>query len=133
MRTYLRLSLNSAHRYNTRMHDWYTRNIFRPLASRQSPAQATLAVFLVSGLLHELMFAIATSAFTGYQLAFFLLQAPAVIASPPLHRLAEQRGITGKIITHAITILFLSLTSVLFFHGVSKVFPSVLINGSPLP
>jgi hypothetical protein len=31
------------------------------------------------------------------------------------------------------TILFLTVTSVLFFHGVSQIFPSILVNGSPLP
>jgi hypothetical protein len=120
-------------RWNGRMHDWYDRNVFRPSGGRRAPARSVALVFLVSGLHHELMFAIALSEFTGYQLAFFLVQAPAVIASGRLERLARRGGIAGKLVAHGVTILFLSVTSVLFFHGVSKVFPSVLVNGSPLP
>ncbi|MDB5350681.1 MAG: acyl-CoA cholesterol acyltransferase [Planctomycetota bacterium] len=120
-------------RYNGRMHDWYDRNVFRPSGGRRAPTRAVGLVFLVSGLHHELMFAIATSGFTGYQLAFFLAQAPAVLASGRLERVARRGGIAGKILAHGVTILFLSVTSVLFFHGVSQVFPSILANGSPLP
>ncbi len=120
-------------RFNGRMHAWYRRNVFRPSGGWHAPARATALVFLVSGLHHELMFGIATSGFTGYQLAFFLVQAPAVLASGRLERLARRGGLAGKVAAHGITILFLSVTSVLFFHGVSRVFPSILVNGSPLP
>ncbi len=120
-------------RYNGRMHDWYDRNVFRPSGGRHAPARSVVLVFLASGLHHELMFGIALSGFTGYQLAFFLLQAPAVLASGRLERLARRGGLAGKVAAHVATILFLAATSVLFFDGVSKVFPSVLANGSPLP
>lgn len=120
-------------RYNGRMHDWYDRNVFRPTGGRHAPARATALVFLISGLHHELMFGIATSRFTGYQLAFFLAQAPAVLASGRLARSARRGGVAGKVAAHGATILFLSVTSVLFFHGVGRVFPRLLANGSPLP
>jgi len=120
-------------RYNYRMHDWYDRNVFRPSDGRHAPARGVALVFLVSGLHHELMFGIATSEFTGYQFAFFLLQAPAVMASGRLERWARRGGIAGKVAAHGATILFMAATSVLFFHGVAVVFPSILANGSPLP
>ena len=98
-----------------------------------APIRSVLLVFLVSGLFHELAFALATSRLTGYQFAFFTIQGPAALASGRLERLARRGGIAGKITAHAATILFLAVTSVLFFDGVSKVFPFVYASQSPLP
>jgi hypothetical protein len=120
-------------RYNTRMHDWYRRNVFEPSGGRHAPARAAVLAFVASALHHEVMFGIATSAFTGYQLAFFLAQAPAVIASGPIERWARRGGSARGLAARAATILFLASTSVLFFDGVARVFPSVLGGGSPLP
>jgi hypothetical protein len=90
-------------------------------------------VFLVSGLFHEAAFAVATSRLTGYQLAFFTLQGPAALASGRLERLARRGGIAGKVAAHGATIRFLATTSVLFFDGVSKVFPFIYASRSPPP
>lgn len=120
-------------RYNNRIHDWLYRNVFRPTGGRRAPARSILLVFLVSGLFHEVTFAIATSRLTGYQLAFFTIQGPAALASGRLERLARRGGIAGKILAHAATILFVAVTSVLFFDGVSKVFPFIYASRSPLP
>jgi hypothetical protein len=119
-------------RYNYRIHDWLYRNVFRATGGRRTPVRSVLLVFAFSGVFHEAAFGLATSRLTGYQFAFFAIQGPAVLASRHLERLAR-RGIAGRITAHWITILFLAVTSVLFFHGVSEVFPSVLVNGSPLP
>jgi hypothetical protein len=119
-------------RYNYRVHDWLWRNVFRPAGGRRAPVRSVLVVFVVSGVMHELAFALATSRFTGYQFAFFAIQGPAALASRPMERLARS-GIAGRVAAHSLTILFLAVTSVLFFHGVSKVFPQILVNGSPLP
>jgi D-alanyl-lipoteichoic acid acyltransferase DltB (MBOAT superfamily) len=120
-------------RYNYRVHDWLFRNIFQPTGGRRAPVRATLLAFAFSGVFHEAAFAVATSRVTGYQFAFFTIQGPAALASHRLERLARRGGIAGRVIAHLVTILFLAVTSVLFFHGVSKVFPSILVNGSPLP
>jgi hypothetical protein len=120
-------------RYNYRIHDWLYRNVFQATGGRRAPVRSMLLVFLVSGLFHEATFALATSRLTGYQFAFFTIQGPAALASGRLERLARRGGIAGKVAAHGVTILFLSVTSVLFFHGVSKVFPWILANGSPLP
>jgi hypothetical protein len=111
-------------RYNSRVHDWFFRDIFRAVGGRRRPVRAVWLVFLISGLFHELMFGIATSVFDGTQLAFFLIQAPAALASGWFERLAR-RGLAGKIAAHAVTILFLAATSILFFHGVRRVFPFI--------
>ena len=92
-----------------------------------------ILVFVVSGVLHEVAFTVATSRFTGYQFAFFTLQAPAALASGRLERLARRGGIAGKVLAHGSTVLFLAVTSVLFFDGVARVFPFLYTSKSPLP
>jgi hypothetical protein len=120
-------------RYNYRIHDWHYRNIFQTTGGRRSPVRSMLLVFLFSGLYHEVAFALATSRLTGYQFAFFTIQGPAALASGRLERLAKQGGIAGKITAHLATIIFISVTSVLFFDGVSKIFPFIYGSQSPLP
>ena len=120
-------------RYNHRIHDWLYRNVFQTTGGRWAPARSVVLVFLASGVFHELMFGIATSRFTGYQLAFFALQAPAALASGRLERLARRGGVVGKVVAHGSTILFLAVTSVLFFHGVHKVFPFIYASEPSMP
>lgn len=120
-------------RYNARVHDWFYRNVFEVTGGRRAPVRSTLLVFLFSGLFHEAAFAMATSRWTGYQLAFFTLQGPAALASGRLMRWARRGGVARGIAARGATILFLAATSILFFDGVSRVFPWVLTNGSPLP
>jgi hypothetical protein len=120
-------------RYNDRIHDWLYRNVFQAIGGRRAPVRSMLLVFLVSGIFHEVMFALATSRLTGYQFAFFTIQGPAALASGRLERLARRGGIAGKIAAHGATILFVAVTSVLFFDGVSKVFPFIYASRSPLP
>ena len=120
-------------RYNGRVHLWYERNLFRALKAKSATNPATCVVFLASGLHHELMFGMATSRFTGYQLGFFLLQAPAVIVSPRIERWARRGRPARAVVAHAGTLLFMAITSVFFFQGVALVFPEILPNPSPLP
>ena len=120
-------------RYNRRIHDWFHRHVFLASGGRRHPTRGIVLVFLVSGLFHELMFDVATSKITGYQLAFFLIQAPPALASRRLEHLARRRGIAGRVVAHGLTILFLSAVSVLFFRGVSDVFPFIYASRPPLP
>jgi hypothetical protein len=120
-------------RYNYRVHDWLYRNVFQATGGRHAPVRSVLLVFLTSGVFHEVAFALATSRLTGYQFAFFTIQGPAALASGRLERLARGGGIAGKLTAHGATILFMAATSVLFFEGLSKVFPFVYASQSPLP
>jgi hypothetical protein len=120
-------------RYNYRVHDWLYRNVFQATGGRRAPVRSVLLVFLVSGVFHEAMFGLATSRLTGYQFAFFTIQGPAALASRRLERLARRGGIAGKIAAHGATILFVAVTSVLFFDGVSRIFSFVYASQSPLP
>lgn len=120
-------------RYNYRIHDWLFRNVFQATGGRGAPVRSVLLVFLVSGLFHEVSFALATSRLTGYQFAFFAIQGPAALASGRLERLARRGGLAGKITAHGATIIFVGVTSVLFFDGVSKIFPFIYASEPPLP
>lgn len=110
-------------RYNTRVHRWLRENVFVPAGGVRRPVWGIVLTFLASGVLHEGMFAIATSVLDGRQFAFFALQAPAVLVSPVLERFARTRGLGGTVVAHTLTILWFYATSILFFRGVQRVFP----------
>jgi hypothetical protein len=110
-------------RYNNRVHVWFDYNVFRPLGGRRAPLRGILLVFLVSGIHHELGFAIATSRINGYQFMFFLLQAPAVACSRKLQRFSRRSGPMGITIVYGLTVIWLYFTSMFFFHGVNRIFP----------
>jgi hypothetical protein len=120
-------------RYNTRVHAWLQENVFRPSGGRGARVRGVLLVFLVSGLLHELIFGIATSRFDGYQFTFFMLQSPAVLLSPKLERLARRWRIIGPIVAHSLTVVWFAVTSVFVFQAVNRVFPFYYASQPWLP
>lgn len=109
-------------RYNQRVHEWLYRNVFVPCGGIRAPARGVIVVFLVSAVLHEVMFGIATSRFDGYQFAFFTLQIPAVLASPLLSQ-AGRSGAWGTVAAHFVTIAWFFVTSMLFLHGGNRALP----------
>lgn len=120
-------------RFNTRVHSWFQYNVFRYSGVRRAPVRGVLLCFFLSGILHELMFGIATSRFDGCQFTFFMLQAPAVLASRPLERLAMRGGLFGKVMAHGLTFVWMMVTSVFFFRGVDRVFPFFYASQPWLP
>jgi hypothetical protein len=67
-------------RWNRAVSEWLNELVYRPLARRHSVVTATLAAFLVSGLMHAWLFAplgLAAAAMAG---AFFVIQGCAMIA-----------------------------------------------------
>jgi hypothetical protein len=120
-------------RWNTRSQAWLYLNVFMPSGGRRAPVRGVWATFLASALLHEIAFSIAISRITGYQLIFFLLQAPAVLFSPRLDRLSRAWGIGGAALAHAVTILWIGLTSVFFFDGVDRIFHFLYASERWLP
>ena len=115
------------------MHVWFDDNVFRPVGGRRTPLRGILIVFLVSGIHHELGFAIATSRIDGCQLAFFLLQTPAVACSRKLQRFARRAGSTGVTIVYGLTVVWLYFTSMFFFQGVNRIFPFFYASDPWLP
>lgn len=120
-------------RYNTRVHAWITKHVFLAYGGRRAPSRGVWLAFLFSALLHELFFGIATSRLDGYQFAFFLLQAPAVLASPTLERFARNSRLWGRAVAHSLTVLWFASTSILFFHGADRVFPFLYASDPWLP
>ncbi|MEX2140827.1 MAG: MBOAT family O-acyltransferase [Pirellulales bacterium] len=120
-------------RYNNRVQPWLYWNVFVPAGGRRAPIRGVWVTFLVSAIFHELAFAFATSRFTGYQFTFFLIQVPAVIASPALDRLVLGWPVLGSTIARTATILWIGATSIFFFHGVDLIFPFVYTSEPWLP
>jgi hypothetical protein len=108
-------------RYNTRVHMWLIRNVFRRVGAAHHPVWGVVLVFFVSAVFHEAAFDIALSRIDGYQFAFFMLQIPAVLASPALERFAK-RGWLPAAIAHFVTIVWFGMTSVFFFRGIGEIF-----------
>lgn len=119
-------------RFNTRVHAWFDHNIFRRFGGRRAPVRAVFAVFLVSAIVHEVGFAIATSRVDGYQFAFFMLQAPAVTVWHFVQRPARANRL-GRLMMRGSTMLWMWATSMFFFHGVDRVFPFFYVAKPWLP
>ena len=64
--------------------------VFRPLASRCGTRLATLAAFLVSGLIHELVISLPASAGYGLPTAYFLLQGIGILTERALPQIRGQ-------------------------------------------
>ena len=120
-------------RWNTRVGAWLERNVFRPSGGRRAPVRGIFLAFFASAVLHEVMFAIATSRFTGCQFAFFILQAPAVILSHRITPFVNRGGPAIKTVARILTVLWFYVTSVLFFEGVNRVFPFIYASQPWLP
>ena len=120
-------------RYNTRVHRWLQYNVFVPCGGLKSPVRGVMLAFLISAVFHELMFGIATSRFDGYQFAFFMLQAPAVLISQKIERLRSKYGAVSSVINRVLTIAWFGVSSMLFFHGVDRVFHLVYTSQPWLP
>jgi hypothetical protein len=120
-------------RWNNRVQPWLYWNVFLPAGGRHSPARGVWATFFVSALMHEIAFDIATSRITGYQFTFFLIQAPAVMFSPVLDRLAQSSPIIGAAAARTATVVWMGGTSIFFFHGLNLVFPFVYASEPWLP
>jgi hypothetical protein len=70
---------------------------FRPLKRKLGIRRTTLAVFLISGLIHELVISLPARAGFGFPTAYFLLQGAAILVerSPLGRRIGLGRGFRG--------------------------------------
>lgn len=105
-------------RYNRPAQQFLYEDVFKALGGFRAPVRATLATFVVSGLVHEYVFGITLGRVQGYQTLFFLLQGLAVAAS------ARLRPAGWKVWPWiGATLIFNLATSVLFFASVDAVIP----------
>jgi hypothetical protein len=105
-------------RYNRPAQQFFYEDVFKPLGGRRLPVRATLATFLISGIIHEYVFDIVVDRVQGYQMAFFLIQGIAVAATIRV----KPTG-TAVIPWVAGTFAFNLATSVVFFASVGEVLP----------
>jgi len=88
-------------RWNTAFHELATRFTFRPLRTVVGRTTATLLVFLISGLIHELVISIPANGGYGLPTGYFLLQGLGLAGerTPLGRRLGLGRGWRGRLFT----------------------------------
>jgi predicted DCC family thiol-disulfide oxidoreductase YuxK len=111
-------------RWNTAFHELAVRFAFRPLRRWTTPALATLLVFGLSGLIHELVISLPTRGGYGLPTLYFLIQGLGTIieCSPFGRGLGLGRGMRGWFFTLVVTVVPMVL-----------LFPPPFINHVILP
>jgi alginate O-acetyltransferase complex protein AlgI len=111
-------------RWNTGFHALAHRFLFRPLQRHFGRIAATLAVFLASGLVHELVITVPARGGYGLPTAYFLLQGAGLLLERSTwgRRLGLGTGIPGR----AFTLIFAALPAI-------GLFPPVFVRHVILP
>ena len=105
-------------RYNRLVGQFLSEDFFRPMRGLRHPLRSTLAVFAVSGLLHEYLFWMAIGRGAGLQMSFFMLQGVAVAATL---RVKPTRATAP--LWWLVTFAFNGVSSVLFFASIALMLP----------
>lgn len=103
-------------RWNRSFRGFFDEHVFRPSGGARHPVRATLAVFAVSGLMHEYVFDVAIGRVQGWQMLFFMLQG---IAAAATLRIRPTRWAAS--LWRAGTLLFNLATSAIFCRSVDGV------------
>jgi hypothetical protein len=111
-------------RYNVWIHRWLKRHVFEPIGRRgRRPALGILAVFAVSGLLHEYLILVAVPEMIGRQFAFFGLHGLGAVGGAWLGRryraIARRRA--PRALAVAVTLGFVLLTVPIFIRCMDRV------------
>ena len=103
-------------RWNTAFHELVSRFAFRPLRRIVHPAAATLLVFFLSGLVHELVISLPAGGGYGLPTAYFLIQGMGLNMErlPIGRRIGLGRGVRGWIFA----VLIVAAPAPLLFHPV---------------
>ncbi|MDP9176003.1 MAG: hypothetical protein M3O30_19375 [Planctomycetota bacterium] len=109
-------------RWSWPMHIWLYRHVYIPVGGKPHHLRATLAVFTVSGILHEFIAALVIGRITGHQMIFFILSGIGVLASPSLEKL-EERGRAFQAVSRILTVSFLATTSCFMFATLDYIVP----------
>lgn len=111
--------------YNRPVNQFFNEYVFRPARGAAHPIRATLLVFIISGIVHEYVFDLPVGRILGSQMAFFLIQGLAVVATLRL----RPRGWLAVPMT-LLTFAFNLATVRLFLAGLNAVAP-FYVNRSP--
>jgi hypothetical protein len=111
-------------RYNVWIHRWLKRHVFDPIGRRRRrPALGILAVFAVSGILHEYLVVVAVPELIGRQFAFFGLHGLGALGGVGLGR--TYRAATGRRaprgLAIAATLAFVLATAPLFIRCMDRI------------
>ena len=92
-------------RWNTAFHELVHRFTFRPLCRRTGASYATLIVFAISGLVHELLISVPARGGFGLPTAYFLIQGLGIVGEHTAtgRRMGLGRGLRGRLFTIAVT------------------------------
>lgn len=103
-----------SHRWNRAFRDLSHRLVLRPLRGRLGPTGAMCAVFLISGLIHDLVISVPARGGYGLPSAYFLLQAVGVVLQRTtwMKRAGLNSGVRGWFVTA----LWLIVPLPLLFH-----------------
>ena len=105
-------------RYSRVIGQFLYEDVFKWVGGRRAPVRATLIVFAISGLIHEYAFGIVTQRLQGYQMAFFMVQGVAVVATQRV----KPKG-SRTVLWIVGTIAFNLVTSMLFFASLNQIWP----------
>jgi hypothetical protein len=103
-------------RWNRSFRSFFDEHVFRAMGGARHPVRATLAVFAVSGLLHEYVFVVANGRVLGWQMLFFMVQGCAAAATLRVRPRGGQ-----AVVWWAGTVAFNLVTAVLFCRSVDGV------------
>lgn len=104
-------------RWNRFVSRWLWRHVYQPVGGRDRVLLATLATFLISGLLHEYLLIACkagTSSYTGWTTAFFVLHGLAAVGEGYLDRAGKLPRLSPLAFV-GVHMLWLVATSPLFF------------------
>jgi MBOAT, membrane-bound O-acyltransferase family len=110
-------------RYNVWIHRWLKRHVFEPIGHRgRRPALGILAVFALSGLLHEYLMVLAIPELVGRQFAFFGLHGLGALGGTWLGR--RYRTVVGHRVPHTLavtaTLAFVLATAPIFIRCMDR-------------
>jgi len=112
-------------RWNLVVHDMLFRHVFLPMRGLRRPLRATLAVFALSGLVHE-FFVFATlgrpSRYAGFMMIFFAVHGVAVVAQLWWDRGPGRRKHMPRPLAIVLHLAWFTLTAPLFFAPIGEIF-----------
>ena len=106
-------------RWNRPTQQFLHEYVYRPLGGHREPVAATLATFVVSGLIHEWLFDLCAGRITGWQMLYFTLHGVAVVATANVH----PRGPALRRLWTAATLAFGFATTLLLGATLNDILP----------
>ncbi|KAL2257549.1 hypothetical protein VTK26DRAFT_9499 [Humicola hyalothermophila] len=114
--------------WNKPVYQFFRRHVYYPLRARGwSRMQASIAVFFVSGVLHELLVGVPTHNLIGVAFLGMFLQLPLIVLTQPLERMRSAHGklLGNSIFWVSFTVLGQPLAALMYFYAWQAKYGSV--------